>query len=63
MIHRYVKETIWLEKTFDLLNGYGWHCQVCNRFDNGTIGYGFSKNKFTAYRIALKDSIKIVLTK
>ena len=47
---------VWLRKDFDLKHGYGWFCQISNvKFD---IGNGFSKNKFTAYRLALESLIK-----
>lgn len=45
--------TTWLRKTFDLKHGYGWHCQIYN--ENHEVTYGFSKNKFTAVRLALKE--------
>jgi len=41
----------WFQKTFDFAHGYGYHVHITNkRFDRG---YGFSKNKFTAVRMAL----------
>jgi len=50
--------TVWLRKSFDFVHGYGWHCQYYppHSIRNRIIGYGFSKNKFTAYRKALKES-------
>lgn len=50
---------IWLYKSFDFKHGFGWFCQVYN--NRGDIGFGFSKNKFTAYRLAhldLKNNLK-----
>ena len=48
------RRSVWLHKTFDLRHGYGYHCQVFDLCMNN-IGYGFSKNKFTSYRNAIKD--------
>lgn len=49
--------TVYMGKAFDLIHGYGWHCQVFgNRYG---VGYGFHKsNRFTAYRIAVLDAEK-----
>lgn len=44
---------VWFQKTWDLAMEYGYHIQVYNK--KHYVGYGFSKNKFTAYRKALKD--------
>ena len=44
---------IWMQKTWDLVHGYGWHIQIYSKKFN--VGYGFSKNKFTAVRLAFKD--------
>ena len=51
------KNYVWLEKWFDLKHGYGWHCHIYDC--KGNACYGFSKNKFTAYRTALKELTEI----
>ena len=43
---------VWMEKGFDIVHWYGYHIHV---FNLHSVGYGFSKNKFTAYRLAIKD--------
>lgn len=63
-IHReHENNTIWFRKTWDLTHGYGYHVQIywkrffapLNRtMYTGDITYGFSKNKFTAVKMALK---------
>lgn len=53
MIHKSKYRTIWLRKGFDLTHGFGWFCQVYN--NNYNVGFGYSKNKFTAVRLALKQ--------
>jgi hypothetical protein len=53
MIHRTENRITWLRKGWDLKHGFGWFCQVYGK-DYG-IGFGYSKNKFTAFRLALKE--------
>ena len=52
MVHTKNNRTIWLEKTWDLKHGIGWFCQV---YIDYKVGFGFSKNKFTATRLAFKE--------
>lgn len=41
-----------LEYKFTFKNGLGWYCE-CYSIDNtNRDGFGFSKNKFTAFRLA-----------
>lgn len=42
-----------LYKSFDLVHGRGWFCHIW--YDNYANGFGFSKNRFTAYRNAIKN--------
>ena len=53
MIHRTEKRTTWLRKSWDLKHGFGWFCQVYG--NDYKICFGFIKNKFTAFRLALKE--------
>ena len=53
MIHRKENRTIWLKKSWDLKHGFGWFCQIYG--SNYKVGFGYSKNKFTSFRIALKE--------
>lgn len=54
--------TILFQKTWDLTHGYGYHiqiywkryCTILNKMIHDVISYGFSKNKFTAMRMAIK---------
>lgn len=53
MINRTNQRTTWLRKSWDLKHGYGWFCHIYDA--NHNVGFGFSKNKFTAIRLAVKD--------
>jgi len=53
MIHRTENRTIWLRKSWDLKHGFGWFCQVYGK--DFSVGFGFSKNKFTAFRLAFEE--------
>lgn len=48
--------TVHLHKGCDMVHGRGWFCQCV--FADYTIGFGFSKNKFTAVRKAIKKRVK-----
>lgn len=63
IIKRRNDHTILFQKTWDLNHGYGYHIQIywkkhckwLNKMIHDDITYGFSKNKFTAVRMALKE--------
>lgn len=42
---------IYLYKSWDLVHGYGWFCHIYK--DIGKMTFGFSRNKFSAVKIAL----------
>jgi hypothetical protein len=53
IVHSKNNRTTWLERNFDFTHGCGWFCQIYDEHYN--IGFGFSKNKFTAYRTAINN--------
>lgn len=63
IVREHETRTVWFQKTWDLAQGYGYHiqiyhkkyCKILKRYTQDWIGYGFSKNKFTAFRKAMKQ--------
>jgi len=47
---------IYLYRGRDLVHGRGWFCHIYNYEDGRFLRFGFSKNKFTAVRNALKSN-------
>lgn len=43
---------ITFRKAWDLVHGYGYHVHIVD-YKSWRVGYGFSKNKFTAVKMAL----------
>lgn len=44
-----------MKKGFNLIHGYVYRVQIFSKQHGYNLGYGFSKNKFTAVRKAIKD--------
>lgn len=49
--------TVYLYKACDLTHGIGWYCHVYD-LNSRFFGFGFSSNRFTAFRNAFSDANK-----
>jgi hypothetical protein len=55
-VKKHKKLDVYLEKTWKLIPPFiGYFCQIYDNEYKGVVGFGWSKNKFTAYREALRE--------